>query len=221
MKNVTMGRFGGFMEMSSWSVLVQDLVVYNKRNTTDAGLKPSSMTLSHNGKKTMHRFGGFTLIELLVVVLIIGILAAVALPQYNKAVDKSRVSTMISLLRPLAEAKKSYYMATGTHARTFDDLDFSIPSSCSVSEDSIYGQTASCGKAVLLLDPWISHSVAGRMRLSDSSEITLAYPVTADRKKECLACPSGSNAEVVCKNLYPNVTAREFGDKEKCSGFYL
>ena len=47
---------------------------------------------------------GFTLIELLVVVLIIGILSSVALPQYTKTVEKSRMSEARSMLKSLREA---------------------------------------------------------------------------------------------------------------------
>lgn len=70
----------------------------------------------------------FTLIELLVVVLIIGILAAIALPQYQKAVSKSQAATMLPSLRALALAQERYFLANGSYAARYADLDFSFDS---------------------------------------------------------------------------------------------
>ena len=70
---------------------------------------------------------GFTLIELLVVVLIIGILSAVALPQYTKAVWKSRATQLQTMVSGLATAQSVYLMANGVEATSFDDLDLSFP----------------------------------------------------------------------------------------------
>lgn len=70
---------------------------------------------------------GFTLLELLVVVLIIGLLASIALPQYRKSVEKSQVAPILSLLRTLYQAQESYYLSNGVYANKFDQLDVDFP----------------------------------------------------------------------------------------------
>jgi prepilin-type N-terminal cleavage/methylation domain-containing protein len=69
----------------------------------------------------------FTLIELLVVVLIIGILAAIALPKYQLAVAKSRATQALTVLGSIAEAQKIYYLINNKYATNMDDLDISLP----------------------------------------------------------------------------------------------
>ena len=71
---------------------------------------------------------GFTLIELLVVVLIIGILAAVALPQYNKAVAKARAVEMVTTLTALQRATDVFVLSNPSKSgfNVWEDLDIDV-----------------------------------------------------------------------------------------------
>ncbi len=83
------------------------------------------------GMTPLFNNGGFTLIELLVVVLIIGILAAVALPQYEVAVTKSRLTQALVMTKAIKDAEQTYFLANGYYTYSLADLDIAFDN-CSI-----------------------------------------------------------------------------------------
>ena len=88
----------------------------------------------------------FTLIELLVVVLIIGILAAIALPQYRVAVKKAKMTEYMNMVKAIRDAEEVHYLANGYYTNDLESLDVSTPSkgNCEFKEDT-YCSVYECG----------------------------------------------------------------------------
>ncbi len=189
----------------------------------DSQLRPLGMTtlLTSGQDLTYKNCSAFTLIELLVVVLIIGILAAVAVPQYKIAVVKSRVASILPIVATLQKAEAAYYLANGDHTFLIQELDVDVPC-IEVLEIDTGNPFWKCGNDFLVqvsetgayasYCPTHNDSVEGCKENRDL-QIAFNHLYTSSKgSRHCLVRNDSSLGEAVCKTL---------GKKKLSTGDYL
>ena len=97
------------------------------------------------------RQSGFTLIELLIVVVIIGILAAIAIPKFSNTKGQAFLAAMRSDLRNLATAEEGYYYSNSAYSSNLSQLNFLTSSGVTISvpEATAGGWSASATHSAL------------------------------------------------------------------------
>jgi len=120
---------------------------------------------SVQGDTPIFNNNGFTLIELLVVVLIIGILASVALPQYKFAVIKSRLAALKPMMKSLKDAQEMYYIANGDYAYDLINQELDIDHKCTVNLSD--GTVIKC-------DPYFNIDILAAAEYRDSTNYIYA-----------------------------------------------
>ncbi|WP_424245460.1 prepilin-type N-terminal cleavage/methylation domain-containing protein [Elusimicrobium posterum] len=151
---------------------------------------------------------GFTLIELLVVVLIIGILAAIALLQYTKAVEKSRAAEAVLNIKTIYEAQQRYFLQNGSYTQDLAELDVPPPGteqwSAGESKTRYYSK-------YFLYAASMSFAHASRMDTPGVSAQKYMLGVTFDTGKIYCAWQDAS-FESLCKGMASG------GSKATCAG---
>jgi prepilin-type N-terminal cleavage/methylation domain-containing protein len=82
---------------------------------------------------TKSRKSGFTLIELLIVVVIIGILAAIAIPKFSSTKGQAFLAAMRSDLRNLATAEEGYYYSNNSYSNNLSQLNFNTSAGVTIT----------------------------------------------------------------------------------------
>ncbi|WP_428897638.1 prepilin-type N-terminal cleavage/methylation domain-containing protein [Parelusimicrobium proximum] len=156
---------------------------------------------------------GFTLIELLVVVLIIAILAAVALPQYNVAVAKSKSAEAVTMLKAIMNAQERYRLQHDEYTDNLQDLDITIPNNRlwehQTEAEKVKNYRYRCG-GKRTCHAEISTQSLPEFEFHTPSE---EYPGYSN-KQWCVAYKSNARAVSVCKTFSTNIdTSLSGGDK--------
>ena len=140
---------------------------------------------------------GYSLIEVLVVVLIVGILTAVALPQYQAAVLKSRTAELLELVNGIKQAQEIYYTTYNRYSFTLENLDYAVDAQKQNETGSpIWYNLGSNRRIGLYSSGIVTAGVTGQI------SFTRYYGNTTYDRENIMLCDAVTKvADKVCKSL--------------------